>query len=892
MIRPKSIPGACRWAMACVLLGLLCSWIPPFRALDLQGLDQAFRLQRAARAGAPETHEVVIVGLDEASVRELPEPLALYHRHLGRFLEAMAEAGPRAVGLDLVLPEHSWDGLMPGSDLALMRGIGTLRRTAPLVLGRTAGTLGRPRPIHAPLETVAGPDSLGFVQVPADPDQVVRRFETRLGEGPAPLPTLAGRLAQASGHAPRPGYIDYGLGAPFAYVPFRQVLDWHDRGRTDRLRAAFGGRTVLLGSVIPFEDRVLLPVRLAGWEDPALRDSPGVLLQAQILRTLLADAILVPVPAGALALLAVLGAAGGLVLARRPLRGALALPPLHGLLVLAAWILMGHRVLLPVTGILAALDLGFLARLSVGLYREHLKQRELERELAWARVLEETNRRLAETQEKLARALASPPDLLENIPGWAEAMGWDLQRSLGLADLCILELRPGELGLVKAPITLEVPSPAQVVAALASGRLGEALLVPARGLSGEVQAVLLVVGDLEAATAMRLLESFASQLGNALEMRQLRGRLARAEATGAATLEELQARGVETLKVCPRCGLCAGHRMQWCEADGTELEVPGILPLHFLERYRMTRRLGVGGMGAVYEARDGQLGREVAIKVVRPELFHDMTARLRFEREIRTLVQVSHPNVVTVFDSGEVGDGSQFLIMERLRGMDLATLLRRYGPGRPPQIASLVLQCGLALDAAHRLGIIHRDIKPQNLFLVPQGDGFQVKILDFGIATSGVADGRLTQTGLMLGTPAYMAPERILGSVADERSDLHALATVVYEALLGPTAQAGEVLSQVIQRVLFEPVPPPTQLVPWMGADVDAAFAAALAKDPLDRPPEVLPWARDLAGLLETVRGVGPGWPEPMQEPGGSEGTHSAWEGTTRSLRRAVTVVG
>src|SRR5262249_29625935 len=155
--------------------------------------------------------------------------------------------------------------------------------------------------------------------------------------------------------------------------------------------------------------------------------------------------------------------------------------------------------------------------------------------------------------------------------------------------------------------------------------------------------------------------------------------------------------------------------------------------------------------------------REVALKIIKAALLSDSAMRFRLEREAQSIAHIRHQGVVALFDSGELDDGSAFLVMELLAGQDLASLLAEYGRGRPSQVATLVRQAGTALAAAHGAGVIHRDIKPENLFLVPSGAGFQVKILDFGIARSTKVDNRVTMTGVVLGTPSYMSPEQVRG---------------------------------------------------------------------------------------------------------------------------------
>ena len=865
------------WALLlCGALALVCGLTPLVREGDGRLLDQAFKLHQRLGALPAPGPEVVIVGMDEESEKTIPEPMALYHRPLGRFMEAMAQARPAAVGLDIVLPEHSWDQFVPGLDGALGRGLLRLKGATHLVLGMTVGNTGVLRPVHPLFVTLAGKDRFAYVQVAPDEDRMVRRYDNRLFSNGGAVPTLAGELARPFGPGPKPGLIHFALGRPFRYVPLGTVLAWLDQGNQHALQEAFGGRIVLLGSVIPFEDRLRLPVRLAAWEDPATPDSPGVLLQAQIVRTLLAGASIRTLPAWSLVLLAGLGALLGLGAARRPFLGG----PLLALALLLTGVysyrLLDRGWFVPLTGLVAASVLGYMARILADLIQDRLRKRAMEKELVWARIvagkneeLQAANQKLQEAQTKITELMDAHGNLLEDLPAWASATGLEIQRTVGATDLGIYELRGGQVQTLKPQTRLPAPDAAQVKAALQSGqRLGKDLVVPALGLSGEILGVLLVEGSFpEGGSERQLLQGFASQLGSALEMIQVRGKLVAAEGVRGQTLEDLHARGIATAVICPRCATCYPHTETTCPRDGSELELPGILPLHVLGRYRLMRRLGEGGMGTVYEAEDLTLKRCVAIKLMRPDLFRDPSSRLRFERETRTLVQAQHPHVVMVYDSGELEDGSACLIMERLLGMDLGQVMSVHGPGTPQQVAQVLIQAGEALDAAHRVRIVHRDIKPQNLFLISGPDGFEVKILDFGLAKFQEGDTKVTQTGFLMGTPAYMAPEQILGQDADERSDLFSFATVIYEILVGRTPQDRGDVSQILRSILNTPHAPPSEVAPWLPRTVDAAFAQALAKEPGQRPTQVLAWARELAMILERVEVEAPGWSMVLEEP-------------------------
>ena len=480
--------------------------------------------------------------------------------------------------------------------------------------------------------------------------------------------------------------------------------------------------------------------------------------------------------------------------------------------------------------------------------------------------LDTAHQELAQAQEKLGALRDAPLDHLEDISQWAAAMAEDFQATLGVAALGVFELRSGTLVPIRPLPDAVEPDMDMVLASLhGHSELAGMLVIPARGLSGELRGVVVVRGfaPQDSRTGQRqLLNGFASHLGNAFEMAQIQHKLKLAESTRATTLEEYQAKGIELLKLCPVCGAGYSASLERCLADGAELEMPGFLPLRVLDRYRFIRRLGEGGMGTVLEALDEKLDRAVAIKLMRPEHFHDLAARLRFEREVHTLLLVNHPGVVTVYDSGELGDGTLYLIMERLRGLDLAALIHRHGPGSPVQVARLLRQGAAALVAAHLAQVVHRDIKPQNFFLTPGLGGFQARLLDFGLAKEMNATTHLTQTGFMMGTPVYMAPEQILGRPVTPRTDTFAFASVIHQALLGHPPVRSTVLSEIISAILYAPLQSLRDFAPWLPESVDEAFAAALAKDPLQRPADLNAWAGELAAVLERLEDPG-GWPDP-----------------------------
>ncbi|HKA42865.1 MAG TPA: adenylate/guanylate cyclase domain-containing protein [Burkholderiales bacterium] len=267
--------------------------------VDLKLLDGQFRLLRAWFP-QPTTREVVVVGIDEETTKLFPEPITLWHRHLGRFLSAMALAKPAVVGFDIVLPDRSYEQVLPGSDRELMKGMLEARRSFPLVVGLTLDPTNKRRAIHAPFLTLSA--GAGYVLFPLDRDGIVRRFDERLGERSEAVPTLVGEMARHLKVEPRAGLIDFRQGARFAYVPLQQILRWLDEGNGPALERAFGGKPVAVGMVFQYEDRLPGPVQLAAWNVDA-SNTPGVLLHAQALRNLLNGGLIRPVSAAAIAVL-------------------------------------------------------------------------------------------------------------------------------------------------------------------------------------------------------------------------------------------------------------------------------------------------------------------------------------------------------------------------------------------------------------------------------------------------------------------------------------------------------------------------------------------------------------------------------------------------------------
>ena len=252
-------------------------------------------------------------------------------------------------------------------------------------------------------------------------------------------------------------------------------------------------------------------------------------------------------------------------------------------------------------------------------------------------------------------------------------------------------------------------------------------------------------------------------------------------------------------------------------------------------RYRLLSVIGEGGMGTVYKAHDTVIGRDVAIKVLPTELGAQPGYRERFRREAHIAARLTEPHIIPIHDTGEV-EGQLYLVMPVIEGIDIHSLLRRDGSMSPSRAVNLIEQLAAALDAAHTHGLVHRDIKPSNA-LVTAHDF--VYLIDFGIvhdaAATAAAATKLTRTGMIVGTWAYMAPERFTTGTADARADIYALACVLYECLTGATPYPGDSVEQQIAGHLTLEPPKPSTLDPAIASGFDEVIAVGMAKNPDQR---------------------------------------------------------
>jgi serine/threonine-protein kinase len=349
------------------------------------------------------------------------------------------------------------------------------------------------------------------------------------------------------------------------------------------------------------------------------------------------------------------------------------------------------------------------------------------------------------------------------------------------------------------------------------------------------------------------------------------------------------------LRVCPRC-LTASNEDLYCPNDGTKLidpddlppsrrdpsAEPGPSPLAYTGprdaadplvgqlvagRYRVLRQLGEGGMGNVYRAVQETIEKKVALKVLKTEYSQSADMVVRFHREAVSACRIKHPNVVDVFDLGQLDDGRFYIAMDLLEGRDLAQVLAASGALPAQRAVHIALQICRALNAAHQSGIVHRDLKPENVFLHRTSDGDEiVKIVDFGIAHLVVQeperarsvptlerapDGsrKLTSVGMIFGTPEYMAPEQATGGQIDHRADIYATGIILYKMLTGHAPFSGKSFLDVLAKQVGEIPPRMSKVNPDLDIprELEDVIMRALAKKPEDRFATMARFARALA---------------------------------------------
>ena len=320
------------------------------------------------------------------------------------------------------------------------------------------------------------------------------------------------------------------------------------------------------------------------------------------------------------------------------------------------------------------------------------------------------------------------------------------------------------------------------------------------------------------------------------------------------------------MKTCPKCGVEYPDTTTLCPADGVALEKDpdSLVGTTLAGKYRIDGRLNEGGMGTVYRGCHVLMDKTVAIKVLRPSLAADEKIVARFSREARAASRITHPNAVSVTDFGEDESGLVFLVMEFLSGRTLKHVIRDEGPLPLARVVDITRQIGDALNAAHSQGVVHRDLKSDNIMLLDTMTSDYAKVLDFGIAKinepDGAVDTNLTAPNLVIGTPQYMSPEQCSQDVEiDARSDIYSLGVILFEMLVGHVPFSGDSPTIVMMKHLQEPVPSVLEERSDLPASVARVVARAMAKVRDNRYQNVAELIEDLtiaSGM--TIHRLGP----------------------------------
>ena len=277
-----------------------------------------------------------------------------------------------------------------------------------------------------------------------------------------------------------------------------------------------------------------------------------------------------------------------------------------------------------------------------------------------------------------------------------------------------------------------------------------------------------------------------------------------------------------------------------------------------LDRYRLLRKLGVGGMGTVYEAEHVTIKKRCAIKILNPEYAHRTELVERFLQEARAASMIAHENVVEITDFGATPGGSVFFVMEMLNGEDLSATIKREAPLSWDRIVGIMTQICRALQAAHDKGIVHRDMKPENCFRIERsGNPDFIKVLDFGIAKVNSDDGstgRLTSTGMIFGTPTYMSPEQAQGMRVDRRADVYAVGVILYELVTGKVPFSADNFMGILTKHMFEEPVAPSVAAPEAGVtpEIEAVILKSMQKEPSLR-------FQSLREMMDAILAVGTG---------------------------------
>ena len=313
--------------------------------------------------------------------------------------------------------------------------------------------------------------------------------------------------------------------------------------------------------------------------------------------------------------------------------------------------------------------------------------------------------------------------------------------------------------------------------------------------------------------------------------------------------------------VCPACNTRYEHG-QFCAKDGTPLvrdaaaSKADLVGQVLADRYRIQRLLGEGGMGQVYEAHHVNINKRFAIKLLRPEIVSNPEAVARFRQEAWSASSIGHENIVEIDDFATLPDGSVYLAMEFLQGRALAERMREEAPIEVAEALDIFIQVAHGLAAAHGKGIVHRDMKPENIFLAEKHGRTVAKILDFGIAkVSGGEAQSLTRTGAIFGTPHYMSPEQAIGNPLDHRSDIYSVGVIMYEVFTGRVPFEAESFMGILTKHITSQPKPPREAAPDrnIAPEVEAVIMRAMAKEPSNRYQTMEALAHDLVEVAQVL---------------------------------------
>ncbi len=344
-------------------------------------------------------------------------------------------------------------------------------------------------------------------------------------------------------------------------------------------------------------------------------------------------------------------------------------------------------------------------------------------------------------------------------------------------------------------------------------------------------------------------------------------------------------------KVCPTCHNRYPKEFRVCPQDAALLddatENDPLIGAVLAGSYQVVRLLGEGGMGRVYEARHTRLAsKRFAIKLLHDELAYQTDILARFEREAQSAATIEHPNVVEVVNVCRLEDGRPFIVTEFLQGEELGALLDRVGKLTPESAIRITRQICRALMAAHGKGIVHRDMKPENVFLVGDLSAPRVKIIDFGISKQNDDSAKLTRTGMVMGTPAYMAPEQARGEHVDHQADVYAVGSILYRCVTGHKPYEGEDGAMVLTQVLTEEPRRPRAVDSSVPGELELVIERAMARNCSDRLPTMADLEAELAAIDSGPGSVDGSLPS-MLPPGPNSGVKtlpSSNQATTRTL--------